>query len=994
MARLQLVAIIAPLLVCSVVAPTHAQESERQGLYSSLETTLQERVLVLKGGDRFGVPREVYARLQEVFEGLRPGDAIMFTLDPSGRVSGVRRQAADTGASNRRRNVSARFDRLVTTQDGRRRWLVLGDHTQLLISDEVYQRHSRVLQFLRSGDALRLTVEGGWVIDVATGASARQLDLDPQVEEAISASKAGDVVTVNGEVYRFLGQNLIEIRVQPRIPNTDPPTFVDGAERKIALELIKSYDNPRLARESATTGGDGDDPTTPRTIQDAFKDVRLGDTVGIDFDIGQLLALTDTHFTWRIWRNDEWSAPEPPRERAGVSSVRPVSLASQQVIPVEGGELHLKVNRRRAGRESGLVLDVEASHALAGTIVVGAKLRFHLGDMTMTRASAPLATEELSLPSLFEGQVVKARHATQVEGAFDGRVELVVEAENRVSISSPQARGYLLAAIEQAATGTDFDAQARVYVAAGKNGDRDVARVLVSRALGERDPARRAAILAGLEAFGAMTPTVILEDLFMPDRNLQVAILDRGEVRKVQQLPGDERQLSYKRRLISLLAEVPGAIQPPFGGRLFDLYLSREELSEAVDSAFTKRPAEAVASLLDVATSTTSVSTPDEVKRAETAAGLLQKLGPAVLDEILRELRRREVAVDAIQKAFEQGGNARASEVVSMALGALLEDDVRRRRLALDQQVEQARALIDQKKHAEAAELLRAVLQKDKGHGPTLEVLPPVLLQLAADALAAGDRVRAGVYYTEVLALLPPGEQPRTKTALGELLLEAIGEELEENVVRAAPDDLAPKVRAAARDEQLTGPEVLGGWVEIPASAEAMGYIRVKCLVPLGNDTWTVREPSTPFECMDGLLERVAALAPTLSVRCSELRGRVYARDAAALYEDGQYAAALPLFAKGSELAPTDERLSLELSCKVKAYSMQFLGLAALILLLGGIAAWQTFAKPRRVRWAGEYKHYGSQRAQRERDLEVEEGAAADPNAPPPETPPTEAPPS
>lgn len=991
MARLHLIAFVTPLLVCSAVAPARAQESERQGVFQSLDTTLQDRVLVLRGGDRYGVPREVYAKQQEIFEALRPGDAVLFTLDSRGRLSGVRRQAQDAGAANRRRNLNARFDRLVTTQDGQRRWLVLGDGTQLLISDEVYHRHSRVLQFLSAGDPLRLTIEGGWVIDVATGANARELAIDPVIEEAISASKAGDIVTVNGEVYKLLGQNLVEIRVQPRIPNTDPPTFVDGAERKIGLELIKQFDNPRLLLQAAN--GEGGDPGTP-TIMDAFKDVRVGDTVGIDFAVGQLVALTDTHFTWRIWRNDEWATPEQPRERAGVPSVRPVSLPSQQVIPVEGGELHLKVNRRRVGKESGLVFEVEASHALPATILVGARLRFHLGDLTMTSGSAPLATEELALPSLFEGQVVKVRHATQVEGAFDGRVELVLEAENRVSISSPQARGYLLQAIEQASANTDFDAQARVYVAAGKNGDREVARVLVARALAERDAARRAAIVAGLEAFGTTTPTVILEDLFVPDRNMQISLLDRGEIRKVQQLPGDERPLSYKRRLVGLLADIPNAVQPPFGGRLFDLYLSREELAEVIDAAFTKRPAETVASLLDVATSTTSVSTQEEVQRAERAAGLLQKLGPAVLDEILRELRRREIPVEAIQKAFEQGGAARAGEVVSMALGALLDDDVRRRRAALDKQVEQARALIDQKKHLEAADSLRAVLAQDRGHGPTLEVLPQVLMHLAGEAQAAGDRAAAGAYYSEALALQPAGEQPRTKSLLGELMLEGISEELEENVVRAAPNDLSKKVRAAARDEQLNGPEMEGGWVEIAVSAEAKGYIRVKCLVPLGNDVWTVREAATPFEAMDDLLNRTATLAPTLAVRCGELRGRVYARDAEALYLAGEYSAALPLFAKGAELAPTDERLSHELSCKVKAYSTQFLGLAALIAVLCGIAAWQTFAKPRRVRWAGEYKHYGSQRAQRERDLEVEEGAApadptAPPTAPPPGAPPT-----
>lgn len=975
MGRLRLVALALPLaVVCT--APVHAQEAEEgQGQFSSVEVSVHERVLVLSGNRRFGIPGDVYARYQAVLDGLKPGDAVVFTHS-QGRLVSIRR-AADIVSGSRRKNVSARFDRLVTTQDGQRRWVVLATGQQLLISEEVFQKHSRTLTFLKPGDPIRLTVEGGWVVDLASGGRA-MVEVDPAIEEAILASRHGDIVTINGELYRFLGANLVELRVQPRIPGSEPPAFLEGASRTIGLELVKTFENPRLSEQAGGANAGGATAGTGAE-KDAFSDVRVGDTVGIDFEVGQITALTDTHFTWRVWRNDEWSPPEAPRLRSSVTSgVRVVSLPMQQTIPVEGGELHLKVSRRYAHRDGGLVFEVEASHSLPRTILVGTKLRFHLGDLTMTSDSAPMATEEVALPSLFEAQVIKVRHVAQFEGAFDGRVELLVSPENRVDVSSPNARGYLLQAMEDASVARDLAALARVYVAAGMNGDREVCHLLVSRAIAQSEEAKRQPIVDGLAAFGDLTPSVILADLFANDRNLEVTRLERGQLKRTP-LPNTERPRQYKRRLVNLLAEVPGALRPPHGGRLFDLYLSTDDLSEQIEAAFARRPADAVASLLDVATSTTSTSSAEEIRRAERAAAMLQRLGGAVLDEILKELRRREISVDTLQRAIDEGGGDKPGEVVGMALTTLIQDHVRKRRLALDQEVERARGLVEQKELMQAADVLRKVLAQDRAHEPALEVLPGVLLQIAAAQRAAGDRAGAGAHYQEALAYLPPAEQPRTKAALAELLLEAITEEIEENAVRAAPNDLAAKVRGAARDERFTGPEVEGGWVEVPLGPETRGYVRTKAVVPAGPDQWVVKDVGTPFDAVDALLERAEALSPSIALRCSELRGRVYARDAKTLYDAENYTAALPLFAKASELAPTDERLSLEWSCWFKAYKTHFFGMFVIVLLLGGIAAMQLFARPKRIKWQGEYKHYGANRAQRERDLEVDESASAEP---------------
>lgn len=909
----------------------------------------------------------------------------MFTLDAQGRLATLQRQGEDGAASTRKRNLTARFDRLVTTQDGQRRWVVLASGQQLLISDEVYQQHARVLQFLKPGDPLRLTVEAGWVTDVSAATKGAQVP--PEIEEALLASRHGDLVTINGELYRFLGSNLVEVRVQPRTPNSNPPEFLAGSARTISLELVRTFDNPRLLEQPDEGAAPG---AATREGEDAFAGVHVGDTVGIDFAVGQITALTETHFSWRVWRNDEWGPPEDPRPRASVTTgVRAVSLPSQQTVALDGGEVHLKLTRRRSQRDNGLVFEVEVSHALPATILVGTTLRFHLGDLTSSFDSAAIGTEDLVLPSLFEDQVVKVKHVIQLEEAYDGRVELVVAPENRVSVAAPEARGYLLQALEQVAPTRDMEGLARVYAAAGRNGDEEVCRLLVSRALAEPEPLRRQPIIDGLEAFGELTPRVLLDDLLANDRNLEGTRLERGQLKRVP-LSADVRPRAYKRRLVTLLAEIPGALRPPFGARLFDLYLAAEDLSEPIEAAFTRRPGEAVASLLDVATSTTSASSVEEVQRAERAAGMLQRLGPVVLDEILKELRRREISVDALQRAIDQSDGLKASEIVGQALTTIIQDDVRKRRLALDQEVERARGLAAEGELLQAAEVLRGALRQDRGHGPALEAIPGVLLQIAEAERKAGDRSAAGTHYEEALQYLPPAEQPRTKAILADLLLEAIAEEVEENAVRAAPGDLAKKVRAAARDETLRGPEVTGGWIEVALTAETKGYVRTRCVVPSGDEQWIVRDVGTPLEAIDALLERASALSSTIAVRCDELRGRVYARDAKALYDAEDYGAALPLFAKASELAPTDERLSLQWSCWVKAYKTHFFGLVALLLLLGGVASMQMFARPRRVKWQGDYKHYGANRAQRERDLDVDEAAAAG-EEPPPEQQPEDA---
>lgn len=975
--------LLASAAIVAVAAAPRAiaqQQPEQDGLFQSLEDTAKEKVLVLSGGRRFGVPGTLYLDNKTFFDSLEAGERVLFVLDAQGRLKAIRRPE-QVQAGPRRTTQVVTFQKIV--QRGNQRWLVHSSG-ELPISEVAYERHERTLLFLKRNDPVRVSIEGGFVQDLVTGGQVAQKPVDPAIQETIDRSKSGHKVTINGKLYRFLSSNLIEVRLQPMIPGTDRDPKFEG-ELAIKLVDIASFVNDEIVEESPTEPGVA---PTGSTVNDAFKGIQVGDTVGIEFDIGQITGLTDTHYTWRVWRNDEWSAEGEPTPRAGVTNVRPVSLSSQHTMTIEGagGDVHLKISRKRLA--GSLSFEVEVSHSLPGTILVGSMLQFHLGDLSMTPDSKPLGTEEEPLPALFEGQVVKVKHGAQLEGVFDGRVEVLVDGEDRVSLTSAAARGHLLAALEQAASAKDPESMTRVYVAAGKNGDKDIARLLAVRALAlEGEPLRRAPIVEGLAAFGPIAPEVIIQELVTADRNVQSTRLDKGEIRRVP-LPGDERPLSYKRRLIGLMAEIPGALKPPFGGQLFDLYREREELVEAIDVAFTRRPGEAVASLLDVATSTNSASKPEEIERAEKAAGLLTKLGAAVLDEIVKELRRRDIPVDQLQRSIEQAGPERAGELVGMSLSTLIADAVRKKRLELDQRVERARVMVEAKQLLDAAETLRSVLAQDKGHGPALEVMPGVLTTIAEDLRKSGDRVGAGAHYDEALALMPPAEQPRTKAILAELYLAAIEEEVEENVVRDAAHDLARKVKTLPINAPVRGPELTleqSGWVELQISAEKKGYIRTKCLLPGGRDQeWQVRDAATPIEILDVLLKRVSTLSPTLDARCNQIRGRAYARDAKAAYEAEDYVGALPLFKKAAELAPNDERLSLQWGCWVKAYKTHFAAVVGLILVLGLIVGASTFARPRRVKWVGDYKHYGQKRAQHERDLEVEEGASppADGGAP------------
>lgn len=975
-----------PVIAVLAVAPALADE---EGVFQELAGAPGKRVLTHTGGRKCGVPDDVYTANQALLTALRRGDKIRFTLDRSGNLASISRAAATD--TSKRTVLTGRYESHAGPNNGMY-WLVVGTE-QLMVSEEVYNRHARVFGTVKKNDILRLSVDKNWVLEVAF---APRGAIKPEVEQVLALCLKDDLVTVNGELYKYIKHDLIELHLRSRIPGSNPPEWVKEGVRRFPLEQINTLDNPSAAERKAADAGAGAAGGPDAAGNDLFvaQRLRVGDMIGIDVDEGQIIELNETHVTLRLWRNEDW-APEPRvAARADVKAINPVALQSRSGVAVEGGDLALTVRRSRVAKDGPLSFEVELLHQVPNHLLVGAKLKLRLSDAPAMAQDAPATwTEEVPVPVLFEGQSTRIRHAAQESNALDGRVEVDVPPGALVPLTSKQAQAHILGAIEQA--GRDVEALQKAYVAAGKNGDPELARLLAARALAftaEAALPHHEALIAGLNTFGPVAPQVISRDILGSERQVDVVRLERGQL-KVGTQPKEETPSAYKRRLIGLLAELQGGLQGEVGRRLFDFALSREsDYFEAVEAAFTARPADAVTALLDVATSIGASSTQEQQTRANRAAALLQKMGGAVLADLLRELRRREIPVDELEKAAAQQPE-RAPEIVHAALGAILADAVRKTRAALDARVDEARALADQKRWSDSEQVLREVLRKEREHPGAVELMPTVLVQLAAE-LAAKDRAAAADRYKEAVPLLQGGEQTRVKALLAELALSALDEEVETNVIRARPHELAGKVGDAQQGQQFVGREVVEGWVEVPLSGEAKGYLRVKCLKNEGGEKWFVLDPATPFPVVSQRAEQVRTMSETVTAPVDELLGRLCAREAKHKYEEGDAKGALPLFTRAKELAPTDPRLELYRACWMQVYKMHLATIGAIMLLVVGLGVFQAIRKPKRVKFGGDFKYYGADRSRRERDLDVEEGAPPDAGAAPPaDAPPGGAPP-
>lgn len=951
----------------AAIAVAVAQE-EKQGTVVAFEATDEGGVLRLSGGASYGVPAAVYETYRGTLNALERGSTVAFSLDANGQLARIRRVGQDESRGQ------IRTGRLVKVEDiGGRQWLVIDDD-RFQLPLEVYKNSP--LPYLKRGSPIRIVVEKGVVVSVTQARDEGGIRTEEL--ELVQRSRRHDEVKINGREYRFLERGPQAIKASPRLPDG---TYA-GIET-IKLEDVKSFENPAAAQRGGT------DASTPEGEGDALEQlgVQVGDTIGLGLESGQVTALDAETCELRVWRNEAWG-PNRSFKRVEIgNSARRVPLTSQSAIPLQGGEVHVRVHRTRNASKGGLEFAVEVVHDLSDQVLVSAKLKFHLGGLNMVPGSEAKRVEEAPVPVLFAGQLAKLTHRVIDEAWLDGWVELQLERDALVPLASPGAKAHLLAALGQEPA--DLNELTKTFLAAGGNGDEDLLRILIERALyppgaGSIDAEKHAeAAVAGLERAGDRAARLIVGDLFFLDRNLRRAVLEKGELRyePLNRMKVDPP--AYKKELIRLLGRLPGALKGEAGQKVFQLYQEQQDhLGEAIQRAYAARPAEAIEALLAVATSTHSGSTQEELKRAEDAATLLRRLGQSVLDEMLRELRRREIPVGPLQELRQKQGIT-PGEVVHQALALLVADSLRRRREALDARVKEAMELQSGQKWGEALTILRDVLRQDSAHDGALEQLPTVLVSLATKQRAEGGRGEAAQHLEEAVELLPPARQLLAKAPLAEIYLEVAREDAESLSIRAHPHPCAARIRPTNVGEGFPGQPV-GGWVELDLGGGRKGYLPTAVVRESTPGRWDVVATTVPRDDVVKLLGLVRQNSSALQAQADEVEGGLYARDGEARYQEGDFQGAVAFFEQARPLAPTDPRLALANKAWMKANMAYLLAIGAVILVAIGVGVMQLFSRPRKVKFSGEFKHYGANRTARERDLDLgEEGAPSAQAAPP-----------
>ncbi|MEZ6183634.1 MAG: hypothetical protein R3F62_01335 [Planctomycetota bacterium] len=947
-------------LACTVCAVVAAQERDQVRKFSSFDPDPVNGggTVVFADGTRFGVSQEIYERFQATFSELTSGDKVRYSIDSRGLLKSISRDQGTLGLAEKR-VVSGTFQ----GREGpiQNHYWITVDAQNYRIPEEVYlQRNMKgVLYILKPGQRVRMLCDGSTVLDLARG---RLEDvIEGELWETIARSSADDTVIVNDTAYSFVKADLHGVTVTA-LGETD--------ERMIRLEEIKTFEN-RAALDRSQ--GEAD----PTLSGDAFDStgVQVGDTIGIGLDVGQLTELTPTSCTLRVWRNERW-ADTRTWERSEVTSVRWVSLTTNLTYPIQGGSVLLRVQRRRAARDGGLEFTVEISHDLPNTLLADAKVRLNLGKSGLDVDSTPLKTVELEVPTLFVGDRVQLEHEVKDDALVDGYAKLVADESNMRPLTSDEARGYIQQALERAKD--DLNALARIYAAAASNGDETLVGMLIDRALypvhgpSDADLARVA-----LRGIAPQALERILAELNLKEHELQRTVFREGKLRQVPLARLDTKAEDHKRKLIELMSQLPGGLREKAAHRLFSLH-SRVDLRESVEAAFASDPAAAVDSLLKIATAPPTDA--DARSEAERAGKLLERLADSVLEELIRELRRRGIDVTDLVN-LEQAPDTEKSAVVSAALRLLAEDAKKAHIRALELRFEEAKGKARNGDWASALELIQQVLEQQPKHVEARKLLPQALIAVGDQHATEGRRGRAAQLYEEALNAGPEGQLAKPK--LAQIYLEVANEELEGPAIRRMPRDSASRIRVAQAGEQVTGRETEdGNWVKIELPDDEKAYVSKSEVTPAGGPTsWSIKAEDPSRDEIERILERAKTLDPSVASQTTQIEGSLLLRDAVQRYQNEDYLGALELFERGQVLVPNDPRLETLFWCKVQAYKVFLIAAGVVLLLILGFFVLRLIQRPKKIKLDGGFQHYGRDRTKRERDVSIEDSGEIPPPA-------------
>lgn len=955
--HLRRAALVAFATICATGTVTHAK-TIKKAEFQRLEAEATFHSLVITGGQRFVVDGVAYRKFRKLLNSLKAKDKIDLEVEGN-KLTSIQRTAV--GGAVTRVTVDAEFERF--DDNAQRIWLRGGANYGL---GKISRRTHSTILTLKPRTRVRIVLQRSLIIDLAVIKNSTTKEI-PAVKRVLDASATGDQVQLrklrDPQFYEFKIKTVraAELVLTPRVGSawTGRVTI----RRSEIAEVVNPAAETRLQNKVGN-------PEDGQPRVDPFGKVRVGDMIGVAFDKGQLVELDEKTYTLRSWRNGRWGPNSKPAPRLSAKRIRYEPLTHTQTLNVEGGQITLEVKRFRNANLGGLKFEVMLYHNLKDALLVGFEVRFLL---SRTACMAPDAKGDGAVvKKVSKALFVEQRHeiiqSVPNEEFLDGRVELHVLPRHIVDLSAEGARTHLVKALEH--WNQPLEDLAGALRATASNGDGNLCRVLIGHAIvlrehlrsgkakNDREADLELELRKALDAFGEMTPRLIIEMLFAPDRRMRHWAIRGGSIDQAP-LPFNLKPLGYKRGLIHLLAQLKTGLKGVPGRRLFDLYLERsEDLKEDILQAFRGQPQAAVDSLLHVA-----IDVIKDKEKADHATVLLRGLGEPILQALFADLRARKVDPSPLEKQLKDGKNPEI--VVSETVRLLVQrahDDAGRERRRLVGKADEARSQGD---FVKAIEIVRGVLAQEKRHKEASALLPQILYEQGKRFLSEGKRGLAAISLQEAAETFkgPGAIQPRK--VLAGMLVEGAAEEIDALVVRSAPHPAAEVVTEVKSGTMLesavSDASAFDEWVRITTSDSKEGYIRSK----VGSKTPTgfrVSAPTTPYAVLEEQLKEAQSFDPGTAARIKILMGRLAAREAEIRYQKGEFEAALAFFEIAKADAPDDPRLEHYTACWAKANTGMLGGVTVVVLLGIGFGVLAMFSRPKKVKFSGEYKHYGHER--------------------------------
>jgi tetratricopeptide (TPR) repeat protein len=477
-----------------------------------------------------------------------------------------------------------------------------------------------------------------------------------------------------------------------------------------------------------------------------------GDTLRLEGQAGQLLQVQDGHYLLRPWTGRGWGT-----ERFGrIVELDPLDLSRSWLIGrrkarLDQGDLVVEVRRRRD--RAGLRLDLQLVHSHPAAFLVGVDIELGVHDSLSDLERANRVSRALETPPLLAGELHDVTRALNDPDALDAR--LLRLTARLLPFSDPAAKDVLVASW---AGEVDASRRGRILQASAASGDEDLLRALVGVAhrLLDRDDGQRAR--AALQLAGPALLDLLCDDLSAEDDALPWVRLTRGAlVRSIH--PRDRPSREYRESLIDLLALAPDAWGPRHRQRLFGTYRQRPALRPAVVEAFSARPADALACLLEPAL---RWPRDDESNDAADLLSELEGLTATIHDALVsrgllpptRRVPIRSALAEAVARV-RQAWEVRRDQSQAATLA-------------------QARRALSEGRHADTLNALRPLTAELPGHHPAFALLARALIAKATDEEARGALASATASLHEALRRSPEPEVEREARArLARLHLDA-----------------------------------------------------------------------------------------------------------------------------------------------------------------------------------------------------------------------------